>query len=195
MARTETVFLALIAGLGILVTLVTHYSLYQDLEAMRWRLKVLSLTVKDTFGQPISLSQFAGQVLLVVNIASRCGLTSSQYAGLHELREKYEKRGLTILNFPCNQFGAQMPEADGQEMLEHLRQKEANIGHIFAKIKVNGRSADPLYKLLTRQAPAIEWNFVKFLIDRRGNIRGRYGAEKEPAFLANDIERLLLEAK
>ncbi|KAH8340080.1 hypothetical protein KR067_008176 [Drosophila pandora] len=195
MANTETVFLALTAGMGILVTLVTHYRLYQDLESMRWRLKVLSLTVKDTFGHPISLNQFAGQVLLVVNIASRCGLTSSQYAGLHELREKYEERGLSILNFPCNQFGAQMPESDGQEILEHLRQKKANIGHIFAKIKVNGRNADPLYKLLTRKAPPIEWNFVKFLIDRKGNIYGRYGAEKEPAVLANDIERLLLEAK
>lgn len=88
-----------------------------------------------------------------------------------------------------------MPESDGQEMLEHLRQKQANIGHIFAKIEVNGRAADPLYKLLTRNGPQIEWNFVKFLIDRKGSIYGRYGAKKEPAVLANDIERLLLETK
>lgn len=84
-----------------------------------------------------------------------------------------------------------MPEADGKEMLDHLSKEGANIGHIFAKIQVKGPEADPLYKLLTVQQPAIEWNFVKFLVDRRGKVFKRYGAELEPAALVDDIELLL----
>lgn len=110
----------------------------------------------------------------------RCGLTLSQYNGLRYLLEEYEDQGLRILNFPCNQFGGQMPESDGQEMLDHLRREGANIGHLFAKIDVKGAQADPLYKLLTRHQHDIEWNFVKFLVDRKGNIHKRYGAELEP---------------
>jgi len=100
---------------------------------------------------------------------------------------------LSILNFPCNQFGGQMPESDGQEILDHLRKEGANIGHLFAKIEVKGAQADPLYKLLTRHQHDIEWNFVKFLVDRRGNIHKRYGAELEPVALAGDIELLLAD--
>nr|AAY55333.1 IP04421p [Drosophila melanogaster] len=113
------------------------------------------------------------------------------YDGLRYLLEEYEDQGLRILNFPCNQFGGQMPESDGQEMLDHLRREGANIGHLFAKIDVKGAQADPLYKLLTRHQHDIEWNFVKFLVDRKGNIHKRYGAELEPVALTDDIELLL----
>ncbi|KAH8270897.1 hypothetical protein KR018_011724 [Drosophila ironensis] len=183
---------ALMACMGLLITLITRHGLHRDLEDMRWRSTVLSLTVNDTFGRPVKLESFSGQVLLIVNIASRCGLTTSQYTGLHRLREKYEAEGLSILNFPCNQFGSQMPESDGQDMLNHLHKRGANIGHVFAKIEVKGTHAHPLYQLLTRQGGQIEWNFVKFLIDRKEGVFQRYDAETEPADLANDIERLLL---
>ncbi|XP_043644682.1 glutathione peroxidase homolog BsaA [Drosophila teissieri] len=187
----ETIFPGLMAAVALVAVLQTRSRLQQDLQDMRWRLTIHALTVRDTFGKAVQLDKFAGQVLLIVNIASKCGLTSSQYNGLRYLLEEYEERGLRILNFPCNQFGAQMPESDGQEMLDHLRREGANIGQLFAKIDVKGAEADPLYKLLTRHQHDIEWNFVKFLVDRRGNIHKRYGAELEPVALTDDIELLL----
>ncbi|XP_070140106.1 glutathione peroxidase homolog BsaA [Drosophila kikkawai] len=86
-----------------------------------------------------------------------------------------------------------MPESDGQEILDHLRKEGANIGHIFSKIKVKGKEADPLYKMLTLQQPEIEWNFVKFLVDRKGRVYQRYGPKQEPSALVDDIELLLKE--
>ncbi|EDV55169.1 uncharacterized protein LOC6547287 [Drosophila erecta] len=187
----DTIFRGLMAAVALVTVLQTRSRLQQDLQDMRWRLTIQALTVRDTFGKPVQLDKFAGHVMLIVNIASKCGLTSSQYNGLRYLLEEYEDRGLRILNFPCNQFGGQMPESDGQEMLDHLRREGANIGHIFAKVDVKGAQADPLYKLLTRHQQDIEWNFVKFLVDRKGNIHKRYGAELEPVALTDDIELLL----
>ncbi|KAI8035823.1 glutathione peroxidase homolog BsaA [Drosophila gunungcola] len=191
MLNKEFVFPGLMAAVALATVLHTRSRLQQDLAHMRWLTTVHSLVVRDTFGNPVQLQRFAGKVMLIVNIASRCGLTSSQYDGLQNLLEAYEERGLSILNFPCNQFGGQMPESDGQEMLDHLRKEGANIGHLFAKIDVKGRQAEPLYKLLTRHQPDIEWNFVKFLVDRKGNLHKRYGAELEPVALVDDIELLL----
>ncbi|KAH8290342.1 hypothetical protein KR054_002033 [Drosophila jambulina] len=186
---------SIVYGLMMTTTLVTvilsHQSLKRNLEDMRWHNTIYSRTVQDTYGRPVQLKAFQGQVLLIVNIASRCGLTPTQYHGLVELSELYEDRGLSILNFPCNQFGGQMPESDGQEIMDHLLKEGANIGHIFAKIKVKGNEADPLYKMLTLQQPEIEWNFVKFLVDRRGKVFRRYAAELEPSALVDDIELLL----
>nr|NP_611393.2 glutathione peroxidase-like [Drosophila melanogaster]AAF57607.2 glutathione peroxidase-like [Drosophila melanogaster]AAY54750.1 IP04521p [Drosophila melanogaster]AOQ11478.1 CG15116-RA [synthetic construct] len=187
----EFLFPGLLVAVALVVVLQTRSRLQQDLQDMRWRLTIHALTVRDTFGNPVQLDTFAGHVLLIVNIASKCGLTLSQYNGLRYLLEEYEDQGLRILNFPCNQFGGQMPESDGQEMLDHLRREGANIGHLFAKIDVKGAQADPLYKLLTRHQHDIEWNFVKFLVDRKGNIHKRYGAELEPVALTDDIELLL----
>ncbi|XP_017014405.2 glutathione peroxidase homolog BsaA [Drosophila takahashii] len=194
MFNKEDAFHGVMAAVALVAVLYTRRGLQQGLQEMRWRLTIHSLTVRDTYGSPVQLQSFSGQVMLIVNIASKCGLTSSQYDGLRQLMEEYEERGLSILNFPCNQFGGQMPESDGQEMLDHLRKEGANIGHLFAKIDVKGAQADPLYKLLTRQQPDIEWNFVKFLVDRRGNVYKRYGAELEPVALAHDIELLLADA-
>ncbi|KAH8253675.1 hypothetical protein KR032_006434 [Drosophila birchii] len=177
--------------MALVTVLLTHQRLTRKLEDMRWQHTIYSRTVNDTYGRPVQLKAFQGQVLLIVNIASRCGLTFTQYAGLQELSERYEERGLSILNFPCNQFGGQMPESDGQEILDHLRKEGANIGHVFAKIKVKGNEADPLYKMLTLQQPEIEWNFVKFLVDRRGKVFRRYGAELLPSALEDDIQLLL----
>ncbi|XP_017051560.1 probable phospholipid hydroperoxide glutathione peroxidase [Drosophila ficusphila] len=191
MRRRQLRFHLLMTAVAVVIVLVTRNKLGKDLDLMRWLNTVHSITVRDTYGSQVPLQSFAGQVMLIVNIASRCGLTTSQYDGLRQLVEKYEDRGLSVLNFPCNQFGGQMPESDGQEVLNHLRSHGANIGHLFAKIDVKGPKADPLYKLLTRQKPDIEWNFVKFLVDREGAIYKRYGADLEPVALADDIELLL----
>ncbi|XP_017077043.1 probable phospholipid hydroperoxide glutathione peroxidase [Drosophila eugracilis] len=191
MSKKEIAFHGLMAAVVLVTALLTRCRLHKDLEDMRWHLTIYGVTVRDTFGNPVQLASYTGQVMLIVNIASKCGLTTSQYSGLRKLLEKYEDRGLRILNFPCNQFGSQMPETDGQEILDHMRKEGANIGHLFAKIDVKGARAEPLYKLLTRQQHDIEWNFVKFLVDRKGNIHKRYGAELEPAALTDDIELLL----
>ncbi|XP_034651067.1 probable phospholipid hydroperoxide glutathione peroxidase [Drosophila subobscura] len=196
MVSKVVAFYGLMVALVCLTTILTHRQLAVQLFELRWTLSVHSLSVLDTYHQWVDLRDFAGHVLIIVNIASQCGLTRQQYAGLGLLLERYWWRGLRILNFPCNQFGQQMPESDGQQMVDHLRQVEARIGHVFAKVEVNGPEAAPLYKLLTRnrshmRSGEIEWNFVKFLVDGRGQVYGRYGATEEPSVLGSDIELLL----
>jgi len=157
-------------------------------------------TVYDFFmplldGRTISLDAFRRQVLLIVNTASKCGFTP-QYAGLEQLYRLYKERGFSILGFPCNQFGAQEP---GPET-EIGAFCERNFGVSFplsAKIEVNGSHAHPLYQFLKRAKPGIlgtgriKWNFTKFLIDRQGNVVGRYAPSTEPKALAAAIEGLL----
>jgi glutathione peroxidase len=150
-------------------------------------------------GQPmVSLAEFRGKVLLIVNTASLCGLTP-QYAALEELYHAHKERGFKVLAFPCNQFGAQEPgsEADIGAFCE---------GHygitfpVFAKIDVNGAHAHPLYQFLRRSKPGIlgifgaggiKWNFTKFLIDQNGRVVGRYGPSTKPVKLKGEIEQLL----
>lgn len=95
---------------------------------------IFDFTVKDTHGEEVSLDKYKGNVVLVVNIASQCGLTKNNYKKLTDLREKYGDKGLKILNFPCNQFGSQMPEGDGEAMVCHLRDAKADIGDVFQKV-------------------------------------------------------------
>lgn len=95
---------------------------------------IYDFTVKDTYGNDVSLEQYRGHVVLIVNIASQCGLTKNNYKKLTDLREKYGDKGLKILNFPCNQFGSQMPESDGEPMVCHLRDAKADIGDVFQKV-------------------------------------------------------------
>ena len=151
--------------------------------------------VKDIHGKSVSLAAYKGKVLLVVNTASQCGFTP-QYKGLEQLYERYRARGLEILGFPCNQFGAQEPGTE--EEIESFC--EVNYGvtfPLFAKIDVNGREAAPLYQYLKKEKPgllgseAIKWNFTKFLVDREGNVVDRYAPNAEPESLGGDIEKLL----
>jgi glutathione peroxidase len=146
-------------------------------------------------GNDIPLSDFRGQVLLVVNTASQCGFTP-QYKGLEELYERHRAQGLSVLGFPCNQFGRQEP--GGAD--EIGRFCEVNYGvsfPMFAKIDVNGEAAHPLYKFLTREKRGIfgtaniKWNFTKFLIDRAGVVVARYAPLKKPDALEAPIARLL----
>ncbi|UYN99202.1 MAG: glutathione peroxidase [Devosia sp.] len=146
-------------------------------------------------GTPQALADYAGQVVLVVNVASQCGLTP-QYEGLEALYRQYRDRGLVVLGFPCNQFAEQEPgSAD-----EIARFCAVNYGvsfPLFARIEVNGEGASPLYEWLKSEAPgifgseAIKWNFTKFLMDRAGTVVERYAPTTEPADIAPDIEKLL----
>ena len=146
-------------------------------------------------GQTQSLATYAGKVLLIVNTASKCGFTP-QYAGLEALYQKYKDRGLIILGFPCNQFGAQEPGSASD--IGAFCQKNYGVSFpMFAKIEVNGDNAHPLYQHLKKSAPgvlgseAIKWNFTKFLVDRNGQTVKRYASATAPEALATDIEQLL----
>jgi len=149
-------------------------------------------------GQEQSLAQFSGQVLLIVNTASKCGFTP-QYAGLEALYQTYRDRGFTVLGFPSNQFGAQEP-GSAAEIATFCETRFAVTFPLFAKIEVNGPAAHPLYRLLKREQPGllgvfgsgnIRWNFTKFLVDRNGRVTARYGPARKPEKLAGAIERLL----
>ncbi|KAH8297646.1 hypothetical protein KR054_004745 [Drosophila jambulina] len=157
---------------------------------------IYEFTVKDTHGNDVSLDKYKGKVVLVVNIASKCGLTKNNYQKLTDLKEKYGESGLVILNFPCNQFGSQMPEADGEAMVCHLRDSKADIGEVFAKVDVNGDNAAPLYKYLKAKqtgtlGSGIKWNFTKFLVNKEGVPVNRYAPTTDPMDIAKDIEKLL----
>ena len=156
---------------------------------------VFDFEVKDIHGKTVPLSRYRDQVLLIVNTASKCGFTP-QYKGLEALHRKYQARGLAVLGFPCNQFGAQEPGSE-DEIASFC---ELNFGvtfPLFAKVDVNGDDAAPLYRHLKHAKPgllgseAIKWNFTKFLVDREGNVVERFAPNTEPDALAGDIEKLL----
>ncbi|CAN5295933.1 glutathione peroxidase [soil metagenome] len=156
---------------------------------------VYEYTAKALDGKEINIEQYKGNVMLIVNTASKCGFTS-QFAGLEKLHEDYAKRGLSLLGFPCNQFGAQEP-GDSTEIGAFCQKNYGVDFQMFDKIDVNGDHAHPLYKYLTDKAPGllglkdIKWNFTKFLVDREGNIVKRYAPNAEPADISADIEKLL----
>jgi glutathione peroxidase len=146
-------------------------------------------------GRQQSLGDYAGKVLLVVNVASRCGFTP-QYAGLEELYRRFAEKGLVVLGFPCNQFGAQEPASEA-EIAKFCSANYDVSFPMFAKVEVNGENTHPLYRLLKRAAPgilgseAIKWNFTKFLIDREGKVVKRYAPNDTPQAISKDIEALL----
>lgn len=151
--------------------------------------------VLDIHGRTQPLSNYLGKVLLVVNVASRCGFTS-QYGGLQALQDAYADRGFFVLGFPCNQFGAQEPGSN--ESIQAFCETQFGVTFpMFAKIHVNGDQAHPFYDWLKRCAPgvlgtqAIKWNFTKFLIDRDGQVVRRYAPNAAPETLRSDIEALL----
>jgi glutathione peroxidase len=146
-------------------------------------------------GAEISLDEFRGEVLLIVNTASACGYTP-QYAGLEALYRKYRDRGFAVLGFPCNQFGAQEPGA-ADEIATFCEARFGVSFPLFAKVDVNGPGAHPLFDFLRRAAPgilgsgAIKWNFTKFLVGRDGRAVQRYAPGTQPEALQRDIEALL----
>jgi glutathione peroxidase len=145
-------------------------------------------------GKDISMDIFKGKVVLVVNTASKCGLTP-QYEGLEKLYEKYKDKGLVILGFPCNQFGNQEPGTE-KEISEGCLINYGVSFPMFSKIDVNGVNAHPIYKYLKDKLPGflskkIKWNFAKFLIDKNGKPVKRFSPTTVPEKLAGDIEKLL----
>lgn len=146
-------------------------------------------------GHPVCLDQFRGMVLLIVNTASKCGNTP-QYAGLEQLFRTYKERGLAVLGFPCNQFGAQEP-GTAAEIASFCERNYGVSFPLFAKIEVNGERAHPLFQFLKRAQPGlfgterIKWNFTKFLINRQGSVVRRYAPATQPKALAGAIEALL----
>jgi glutathione peroxidase len=152
-------------------------------------------TLDGIDGEERALRDFRGKVVLLVNVASRCGLTP-HYAGLQELHATYGERGFAVLGFPCNQFGGQEPGTE-EEIRDFACSRYQVEFPLFSKIEVNGEGRDPLYAWLTTQATApqgpgdIQWNFEKFLVGRDGRVLARYGPRTLPTELADDIEQAL----
>jgi glutathione peroxidase len=146
-------------------------------------------------GREIDLAQFKGKPLLIVNTASKCGFTP-QYEGLEKLYAEYKDKGLTILGFPCNQFGQQEP-GDAAEIGQFCMKNYGVSFPMFEKIDVNGANAHPLYGFLKDEQPGIlgtkniKWNFTKFLVDGDGKVVDRFAPLKKPAALARPIEKVL----
>ena len=156
---------------------------------------VYDFETRQIDGQDMALSAFKGQVMLIVNTASQCGFTP-QFGGLETLHKAYASKGLAVLGFPCNQFGAQDPGADS----DIATFCQVNYGVTFpmmSKVDVNGPTAHPLYQWLSSEAPgllgskAIKWNFTKFLVGKDGKVIKRYAPLDKPADLAKDIETAL----
>ncbi len=176
-------------------------------------MSIYEYNVKDTEGNDVSLSEYEGKVLLIVNSATKCGFTP-QYNELTEIYNKYKDQGFTILDFPCNQFGNQAP-GTGEEIKESCRLNFLVEYPIFEKIDVNGENEDPLYTYLKQEQPFteitgkgatklklalkvmnrnakkddIKWNFTKFLVDREGNVVRRF----EPTEDLKDVEQAVME--
>ena len=146
-------------------------------------------------GKSVPLSRYQGKPLLIVNTASACGFTP-QFAGLEALHKTYGARGLVVLGFPCNQFGAQ-DKGSNDEIAEFCQLNYGVSFPMMAKINVNGADAHPLYQWLSKEAPgllgskAIKWNFTKFLVGRDGQVINRYAPTDTPESLAGDIEAVL----
>jgi len=156
---------------------------------------IYTFTLNDIEGNAVPLAQYSGKVMLIVNVASKCGYTP-QYEGLQALYDKHKGSGLVILGFPCNQFAHQEPGSP-QEIQNFCRLNYGVSFPIFEKIEVNGDNAHPLYQYLKSEQPgilgteAIKWNFTKFLIDRHGNVLKRYGSATKPADIEDDILKAL----
>ena len=146
-------------------------------------------------GKDVALSSFKGQVMLIVNTASKCGFTP-QFGGLEALHKAYAGKGLVVLGFPCNQFGSQDPGLEA-EIAEFCQVNYGVSFPMMGKIDVNGPKAHPLYKWLSAEAPgllgskSIKWNFTKFLVGKDGQVIKRYAPTDKPADLAKDVEAAL----
>ncbi|CAI9771783.1 unnamed protein product [Fraxinus pennsylvanica] len=156
---------------------------------------IYEFTVKDVRGNDVPLSNYQGKVLLIVNVASKCGLTLSNYKELNILYEKYNDQGFEILAFPCNQFAWQEPGTN-EEIQEAVCTRFKAEFPIFEKVDVNGKNAAPLYKFLKSEkggllVDAIKWNFTKFLVNKGGKVVERYGPRTPPLEIEKDIQDAL----
>lgn len=158
-------------------------------------MSIYDFNVENIDGKSISMNEYKGKVLLIVNVASKCGFTP-QYEGLEKLHDTYKNEGFMVLGFPSNQFMSQEPGTNQE--IKFFCQKTYEVEFdMFAKVDVNGENTEPLYKFLKKEQggflwmDAIKWNFTKFLIDREGNVIKRYGSSTKPAEISQDIQKLL----
>lgn len=157
--------------------------------------KFYELTPKDSKGEPFPFADLKGKVVVIVNVASKCGFTP-QYKELEELNKKFEGQDVQIIGFPCNQFGGQEP-GSADEIASFCQLNYGVSFPVLQKIEVNGDNADPVYKWLKSQKSGllglnrIKWNFEKFLIDKKGNVVERYSSLTKPKSLEAEIQRLL----
>lgn len=158
---------------------------------------IFDISADSLSGQPVNLGQYKGKVLLIVNTASKCGFTP-QYKGLEAVYQQFKERGVEVLGFPCNQFGAQEP-GNADDIGAFCEKNYGVTFPLFAKIDVNGDNAHPLFQKLKKDAPGIlgtegiKWNFTKFLIRKDGTVFNRYAPATKPEELMADIEKLLAE--
>lgn len=157
-------------------------------------MSIYDYQVKDNKGNLVSLNDYKDKVILIVNTATGCGFTP-QYDGLQNLYDKYQDKGFEILDFPCNQFGNQAPGSDA-EIANFCSLRYSTTFSQFHKINVNGENEEPLYTFLKSQkggigGKAVKWNFTKFLVDRNGNVVGRFASTKKPEALDAAIAKLL----
>lgn len=174
------------------ILLITMFSILTGGEK---KMSIYDFEVKNINEKNVSLKKYQGKVVLIVNVASECGLTY-QYSGLEKLYQKYKKRGFMVLGFPSNQFSNQEPGTN-KEIKFFCTSKYDVHFDMFSKIEVNGDGADPLYKFLKKEKggflgfDSIKWNFTKFLVDKNGKVIKRYGSSTNPVKLEKDIEELL----
>ncbi|MED4805464.1 glutathione peroxidase [Bacillus atrophaeus] len=160
-------------------------------------MSIYDIEVRTITGEETTLQPFAGKVMIIVNTASKCGFTP-QLKQLQELYDTYQQEGLEVLGFPCNQFMNQEP-GDETSIQEFCKKNYGVTFPMFAKIDVNGAKAHPLFTYLTEQAKgmlgtkAIKWNFTKFVVDKKGNIVGRYSPNTNPKEIEDTILKLLAE--
>ena len=157
-------------------------------------MNIYDLNVTGIDGEEISMANYKGKVLLIVNVASECGFTP-QYEGLEKLFTEYKEEGFMVLGFPSNQFSKQEPGSNKE--IKFFCQETYHVDFdMFAKIDVNGKGADPLFKYLKKEqggflTKSIKWNFTKFLVDRDGKIVNRYSSSTKPKNIARSIKKLL----
>ena len=157
--------------------------------------ELTAIPITSPDGSTTDLSPHKGEVMLIVNVASKCGFTP-QYEGLEALQRRYGGKGFTVLGFPCNQFGAQEP-GDADEIASFCKLTYDVSFPVYGKIDVNGEDAAPIYRRLKDEAPGllgskgIKWNFTKFLVDRSGKVVKRFPPQAKPEDLTKDIEALL----
>lgn len=158
-------------------------------------MSIYEIEVKNIEGQIVKLEKYKGRVMLIVNVASKCGYTG-QYEGLETLHEKYDDKGLSVLGFPCNQFLSQEPGTE-DEIKDFCSTTFGVKFDMFSKIDVNGTDTHPLYVLLKKQASGalgtemIKWNFTKFLVNKEGKVVARYAPSTTPESIEADIKKLL----
>ena len=157
-------------------------------------MNIYDFKVRSAKGEEVSMADYKGKVLLIVNTATGCGFTP-QYEGLQKLYDKYKDKGLEILDFPCNQFGHQAPGTE-EEIQEFCTLKYKTTFPLFAKVEVNGKNEEPLFRYLKSQEGGflgddIKWNFTKFLVSRNGTVVGRYAPITKPESIEGDIQKLL----